>query len=286
MVRQASSKKMWPLVVFVLSIFVLIACGSEAPPSISPSPSPDRAEVTQELTTLSGRTPAPNASPTSSDAPIGDEPATEASKGTAATSRPTREPRRLMDLARTAFPDNSSIIELMGRSGDASYIPVLIEFLRFPWHLMPESLETLPQAMSDLTEGRYEDAPKDIFAWDLWVEWLGHHPEVEPPAGYVEWKGDLLADLTDPAIGEFFYDSVKTRIRVEEIVWGGVSKDGIPDLQDTKVVAAEEAQWLEPEARVFGISINGVNRAYPLQILNAHEMANDVVGRVPISLAY
>ena len=30
---------------------------------------------------------------------------------------------------------------------------------------------------------------------------------------------------------------------------------------------------------MFGVSINGDSRAYPLRVLNWHEMANDVVGR-------
>ena len=37
--------------------------------------------------------------------------------------------------------------------------------------------------------------------------------------------------------------------------------------------------------RVFGVFINGEHRAYPHRILNAHEMANDVVGGVPFALA-
>ncbi len=37
---------------------------------------------------------------------------------------------------------------------------------------------------------------------------------------------------------------------------------------------------------VFGIALNGEARAYPLRILDWHEMANDVVGGVPVSLAY
>ena len=34
------------------------------------------------------------------------------------------------------------------------------------------------------------------------------------------------------------------------------------------------------------VSFNGEHRAYPLRILNLHEMANDVVGGVPFALAY
>ncbi len=37
---------------------------------------------------------------------------------------------------------------------------------------------------------------------------------------------------------------------------------------------------------MFGVSINGDDRAYPHRILDWHEMADDVVGGVPIALAY
>ena len=117
------------------------------------------------------------------------------------------------------------------------------------------------------------------------MEWLGKHSEVHPPEGYAAWKGRLLS-IIDPRIGEFFYEGVKTRIRLEEIVWGGVLKDRIPDLTNPPVVSPEEATYLLPSDRVFGLSINGEHRAYPLRILNPHEMANDVVGDVAIALAY
>lgn len=63
-------------------------------------------------------------------------------------------------------------------------------------------------------------------------------------------------------------------------------KDGIPDLTNPPVVSAGKATYLEPLDRVFGVSLGGEHRAYPLRILNAHEMANDVVGGVPFALAY
>ena len=52
------------------------------------------------------------------------------------------------------------------------------------------------------------------------------------------------------------------------------------------MVPADEADYLNWDDRVFGVSINGEHRAYPLRILNPHEMANDVVGGVPFALAY
>ena len=49
---------------------------------------------------------------------------------------------------------------------------------------------------------------------------------------------------------------------------------------------AGEAAYLLPDDRVFGVSINGQHQAYPLHIMNRHEMANDVIAGVPFPLAY
>ncbi len=67
---------------------------------------------------------------------------------------------------------------------------------------------------------------------------------------------------------------------------GGVLVDGIPPLDNPKRLLAEAATYLEPTDLVFGISINGDARAYPLRIMDWHEMANEVIGGVPVSLAY
>lgn len=171
----------------------------------------------------------------------------------------------------------------MADTGNPSLVPALIDILRFP--LIPEANLAIFYSLTTLA-GESEDPDRpELLTWRFWVEWLGKHTEVSPPDGYAVWKGRLLS-IIDPRIGEFFYEGVKTRIRLEEIVWGGVLKDGIPDLTNPPVVSPEEATYLQPSDRVFGVSINGEHRAYPLRILNPHEMANDVVGGVPIALAY
>ena len=52
------------------------------------------------------------------------------------------------------------------------------------------------------------------------------------------------------------------------------------------MIPAADATYLNPDDLVFGVEIDGDDRAYPLRIMNWHEMANDVVGGVPVSLAY
>ena len=179
-----------------------------------------------------------------------------------------------------------SAVKLMGQSGDPSYIPVLVEFLRFPWVLNGAAIDSLYFSLAMLSGQSDEELTFEQKAWDWWAKWLADHPEVHPPEGFAAWKGRLFSLLVGPETGDFFYDGVKTNIRLEEIVWGGVPKDGIPDLTNPPVLSAQEATYLNPTDRVFGVSINGEHRAYPQRILNPHEMSNDVVGGVPIALAY
>jgi hypothetical protein len=120
--------------------------------------------------------------------------------------------------------------------------------------------------------------------WHAWVEWYGA-TDLEPPPGFARWKGELLAQV-DPRFGEFFGGDAPLRLRPEEIQWGGVRVDGIPALDRPRALPAAQATYLEPDEPVFGIALNGEARAYPLRIMDWHEMANDVVGGVPVSLAY
>ena len=100
------------------------------------------------------------------------------------------------------------------------------------------------------------------------------------------WKGEVLSTL-DTRFREFLpEDGVAHTIRLEEIVWGGVVVDGIPSLDNPDVIQAHEARYLEADEQVFGVYLNGEARAYPLRIMNWHEMTNDVVGGQPFALAY
>lgn len=75
------------------------------------------------------------------------------------------------------------------------------------------------------------------------------------------------------------------RIPVEDILRGGPPRDGIPALTDPAVLTAAEAPWAD-EARVIGVEIDGEARAYPLAILNWHELVNDSLGGTPILVSY
>ena len=63
-----------------------------------------------------------------------------------------------------------------------------------------------------------------------------------------------------------------------QILHGGPPKDGIPAISDPKMIAPGKADYLEPSDRVLGIELGGEARAYPIPILNWHEIVNDEIG--------
>ena len=71
------------------------------------------------------------------------------------------------------------------------------------------------------------------------------------------------------------------------IISGGVGRDGIPHLDRPQFETVEEAtsmmNYVEP---VVTFKINGESRAYPLSILTWHEVVNDVVGGVPVTVTF
>ncbi|MGI9429011.1 MAG: DUF3179 domain-containing protein [Bythopirellula sp.] len=71
-----------------------------------------------------------------------------------------------------------------------------------------------------------------------------------------------------------------------EIHSGGPPKDGIPALSNPAMLAASEASYLAPEDRVIGVALDGDVRAYPLRILNYHEIVNDQLNTTPIAVTY
>lgn len=82
------------------------------------------------------------------------------------------------------------------------------------------------------------------------------------------------------------FDFSKHSIPLNEILDGGPPKDGIPALFDPEFVNLNEAKFLRPTDRVLGLQINGEAKAYPIKILNWHELVNDHVGGEAVLISY
>ena len=82
------------------------------------------------------------------------------------------------------------------------------------------------------------------------------------------------------------FDLTNAQIPATAIERGGPPRDGIPALDAPRFESVQQARWLKPEDRVLGIQRNGVARAYPVAILNWHEIVNDVIGGEAVAITY
>ena len=82
-------------------------------------------------------------------------------------------------------------------------------------------------------------------------------------------------------------DFSKTSIDLDEIRSGGPPKDGIPAIDNPDFLAASDSlDWIELNEPVIALEINDKARAYPIQILMFHEIVNDELGGVPVSVTF
>ena len=94
--------------------------------------------------------------------------------------------------------------------------------------------------------------------------------------------------LLKRALGSgFTTNSHKVLVPLEEIVSGSPTKDGIPAIDEPKFLDLSGGdEFLRPQEPVIALELNGDARAYPLQILIWHEIANDTVGGVPVVVTF
>lgn len=118
-----------------------------------------------------------------------------------------------------------------------------------------------------------------------------------PPAGLPNTGGSpavgsstsSLADEQPPSGAEFQFttDFSKHSVSYGDILSGGPPKDGIPAVDDPKFVGVNEAiEWLKPVEPVVFVQVGVDARAYPLQVLTWHEIVNDTVGDLPLTVTF
>jgi hypothetical protein len=72
----------------------------------------------------------------------------------------------------------------------------------------------------------------------------------------------------------------------QEILSGGPPKDGIPAILKPKIIESGEAAYLGDSDVVIGVKIGSQTRAYPVKVLNWHEVVNDTIDGVPIAVTF
>ncbi len=94
-----------------------------------------------------------------------------------------------------------------------------------------------------------------------------------------------LASGDGPRIELNGFDLRDASVPVAAIERGGPPRDGIPAIDRPKFTPAAKAR-LESHARVLGLKIAGMARAYPIAILNWHEIVNDRFGDQAVVISY
>ncbi len=280
-------------------LILLIACQGQPTATIEPEPTEETAvveptqpstdipisptevveEEMEEEEAVEMETAVPE--PTATDTPT-EEP-TEPTSAPDTTSDPLDDEAITNIMYDLLEPESVTAGQALTRavnSRDPRFIAVIIELYRAR-QIGLVQITTLPDYITAL-----ERLSGETFGhnWAAWIEWYGQ-TDLVPPEGFTSWKGRLYT-LIDPGFGEFLQDRYPSAIRVEEIQWGGVTVDGIPPLEHSPMIAAAAADYMNPEDPVFGLHINDEARAYPLRIMDWHELANDTVGGVPVSLVY
>jgi hypothetical protein len=65
-----------------------------------------------------------------------------------------------------------------------------------------------------------------------------------------------------------------------------LAADGIPAIDEPRCLPVAGVGFLTDNAPVVALDVNGDARAYPLEILTWHELVNDTVGGLPITISY
>ncbi len=96
-------------------------------------------------------------------------------------------------------------------------------------------------------------------------------PAEEPPFSTGGWETDFTRRV----------------VAWDEILSGGPPKDGIPAVDDPTFETVDEAgAWLSERDPVIVFANNGEVKAYPLAILMWHEIVNDEVGGLPVTVTF
>ena len=100
---------------------------------------------------------------------------------------------------------------------------------------------------------------------------------------------DDPSDQLDPRVlnSDWRTDFSIHSVPLGDFLSGGPRKDGIRSLENPPFISIEEGnEFFVDNEPVIAIEINGDARAYPLGILTQHEIANDVIGGVPVAVTF
>ena len=174
---------------------------------------------------------------------------------------------QFLSMLRSGMPGVEAVLRQAEMNWDISYVPMMLEVARF----LPPSQRAAVLRKLETQTGQEFGAD-----FDGWMHWIWKQ-KFKPHPDYALFKSNLYSKI-DPRFTEYFVKTENATIRLDEVRWGGVRRDGIPPLKNPKMLTAAEAGYLSDTDVVFGIELNGDARCYPKRILAWHEMFKDTIG--------
>ncbi len=101
-------------------------------------------------------------------------------------------------------------------------------------------------------------------------------PRPGNPRGY---ETDILFDT-------FGIDQEDIDADINQVFQGCAQRDCIPSIDQPQFLAVGEVDFLDADDLVLAVSLAGKTRAYPVRILDRHEIVNDRFGDLPVAVTY
>jgi hypothetical protein len=97
----------------------------------------------------------------------------------------------------------------------------------------------------------------------------------------------LSEDTAQPAAEAPNGFDLSTRIvPPEEIQAGGPRRDEIRSVDAPEFSPASKAVWAPPPVPTIGVALGDAARAYPIHLMEYHQIVNDTIGDVPVVVSY
>ncbi|QPC83190.1 DUF3179 domain-containing protein [Phototrophicus methaneseepsis] len=98
--------------------------------------------------------------------------------------------------------------------------------------------------------------------------------------------GIFVLERKDMSMGGWRTDFSNSLIDMDELVDGGMGRDGIKPIDSPRFAPADTVDWLGERSPVILVEMSDEIRAYPLAVLMRHEIVNDMFGDVPIAVTF
>ncbi|MEJ7803726.1 MAG: DUF3179 domain-containing (seleno)protein [Candidatus Limnocylindria bacterium] len=119
----------------------------------------------------------------------------------------------------------------------------------------------------------------------------GSPGDSDPPAGgsgppSSSEPGEGLSDELSVSSDGWATDFSRHEVALDEFLSGGPGKGGIPAIDDPEFAEIPSIDWLEDQEPVIMLGVDDEWRAYPIQILIWHEIVNDTIAGVPVTVTF